>query len=72
LSVGLLDIDNFRKRLNDELGHSVGDEALEEKRWGRGGGRQDLAAHRTWVARHGGEEFAVLPPDTPVEEGQRL
>ena len=67
LSVGLLDIDNF-KRLNDELGHSVGDEALKA-----------LAAvvSKTLrptdvVARYGGEEFVVLLPDTPVEEGQQI
>lgn len=65
LCVGLLDIDNF-KRLNDELGHAVGDEAL-----------RSLAAvvSRTLrptdlTARYGGEEFVVLLPDTPVEEGQ--
>lgn len=67
LCVGLLDIDNF-KRLNDELGHSVGDEAL-----------RSLAAvvSRTLrptdlTARYGGEEFVVLLPDTPVEEGQLI
>jgi len=65
LCVGLLDIDNF-KRLNDEMGHAVGDEALKS-----------LAAvvSRTLrptdlTARYGGEEFVVLLPDTPVEEGQ--
>jgi diguanylate cyclase len=65
LCVGLLDIDNF-KRLNDELGHAAGDEAL-----------RSLAAvvSRTLrptdvTARYGGEEFVVLLPDTPVEEGQ--
>lgn len=67
LCVGLLDIDNF-KRLNDELGHAVGDEAL-----------RSLAAvvSRTLrptdlTARYGGEEFVVLLPDTPVEEGQLI
>ena len=67
LCVGLLDIDNF-KRLNDELGHSAGDEAL-----------RSLAAvvSRTLrptdlTARYGGEEFVVLLPDTPVEEGQLI
>ena len=67
LSIGLLDIDNF-KRLNDELGHSAGDEAL-----------RSLAAlvsstlrPTDQVARYGGEEFVVLLPDTPVDEGQQI
>ncbi len=67
LSIGLLDIDNF-KRLNDELGHSAGDEALKA-----------LAATVSQtlrptdlVARYGGEEFVVLLPDTPVDEGQQI
>lgn len=67
LAVGLLDIDNF-KRLNDELGHSAGDEALRA-----------LAAvvSKTLrptdkVARYGGEEFVVLLPQTPLDEGQQI
>lgn len=67
LSVALLDIDNF-KRLNDELGHAAGDEALKS-----------LAARVTKtlrpadvVARYGGEEFVVLLPDTPLDEGQQI
>jgi diguanylate cyclase len=66
LSIGLLDIDNFKK-LNDSLGHAAGDEAL-----------RSLAAHVQAqlrpvdvVARFGGEEFVVLLPGTPVEEGQQ-
>ena len=67
LSIGLLDIDNF-KRLNDELGHSAGDEALKS-----------LAAivSKTLrpsdrVARYGGEEFVVLLPETPVADGEQI
>ena len=67
LSIGLLDIDNF-KRLNDELGHSAGDEALKS-----------LAAivSKTLrptdrLARYGGEEFVVLLPETPAEEGEQV
>ena len=67
LSIGLLDIDNF-KRLNDELGHGAGDEALKS-----------LAAvvsttlrPTDHVARYGGEEFVVLLPDTPADEAQQI
>ncbi len=67
LSIGLLDIDNF-KRLNDDLGHSVGDVAL-----------RSLAAvvakslrPDDMVARFGGEEFVVLLPATPVADGQQI
>jgi diguanylate cyclase len=67
LSVGLLDIDNF-KRLNDSLGHGAGDEALKS-----------LAAvvsktlrPTDLVARYGGEEFVVLLPDTPADEAQQI
>jgi diguanylate cyclase len=66
LCVGLLDIDNFKK-LNDSLGHAAGDVALKS-----------LSAHVRAslrpvdaVARFGGEEFVVLLPGTPVEEGQQ-
>jgi diguanylate cyclase len=66
LAIGLLDVDNFKK-LNDSLGHSVGDTALKS-----------LAAHVQKqlrpvdvVARFGGEEFVVLLPDTAVEEAQQ-
>jgi diguanylate cyclase len=67
LSIGLLDIDNFKK-LNDELGHSAGDEALKS-----------LAAivskalrPTDRVARYGGEEFVVLLPETPAAEGEQV
>jgi len=67
LSIGLLDVDNF-KRLNDELGHAAGDTALKS-----------LAAvvskalrPTDLVARYGGEEFVVLLPDTPVQEGEQI
>ena len=67
MSIGLIDIDNF-KRLNDELGHSAGDEALKS-----------LAAlirsnlrPTDHVARYGGEEFVVLLPETAVEEAEKV
>lgn len=67
LAIGLLDIDNF-KRLNDELGHGAGDEALKS-----------LAAlvaktlrPTDVVARFGGEEFVVLLPETPMDEAQAI
>ncbi len=67
LCVGLLDIDNF-KRLNDELGHNAGDEALKSLASivSKALRPSDL------VARYGGEEFVVLLPDTPLAEGEQI
>jgi diguanylate cyclase len=65
LAVSLLDIDNF-KRLNDELGHSAGDEAL--KSLASLVTRELRPSDR--VARYGGEEFVVLLPETEVADGK--
>ena len=65
LAVGLLDIDNFKK-LNDTLGHSVGDVALKTL---AGHVQAQLRAVDV-VARFGGEEFVVLLPGVPVDEAQ--
>jgi two-component system cell cycle response regulator len=62
LSVLLLDIDLF-KSINDQFGHGVGDEVLvhfaERVRAG-------LPRDYDWSARIGGEEFAVVLPQTDV------
>jgi diguanylate cyclase (GGDEF)-like protein/PAS domain S-box-containing protein len=64
----LMDLDRF-KRINDELGHAVGDEALravarvlsENLRRSDTVGRGSAGGHL--VARLGGDEFAVLLPE---------
>ncbi len=67
LAIGLLDVDNFKK-LNDQLGHQTGDEALKflARRVSESLRPVDV------VARYGGEEFVVMLPDTPVDEAQRV
>lgn len=67
LSVGLLDVDNFKK-LNDTLGHQTGDEALKflSRRVGECLRPVDV------VARYGGEEFVVMLPETDVDEAQQV
>ena len=67
LSIGLLDIDNF-KRLNDELGHSAGDEALKSL----ASVVSKTLRPTDRVARYGGEEFVVLLPETPADEGEQV
>lgn len=62
LSLIIADVDHF-KRLNDEEGHPAGDRCLRSlaRTIRRAAGRPtDIAA------RIGGEEFALLLPDTPV------
>ena len=66
LAIGLLDVDNFKK-LNDTLGHSVGDTALKSL----AGHVQKQLRPADIIARFGGEEFVVLLPNTPVDEAQQ-
>ena len=63
LCVGLLDIDNFKK-LNDSLGHDVGDQALIHL----ANVCREVLRPQDTVARFGGEEFIILLPETPLEE----
>lgn len=62
LSMIVIDIDNF-KHLNDTRGHAAGDRALQclvRRLIG-------LLRQQDSLARMGGEEFAILLPDTSVE-----
>ncbi|QFU21414.1 GGDEF domain-containing protein [Shewanella eurypsychrophilus] len=64
----LIDVDFF-KRLNDSLGHQVGDDclvALAKVLTGVANRPRDLAA------RYGGEEFVILLPDTDLDGSLKI
>ena len=67
LALAMFDIDYF-KRVNDQYGHAVGDEVL------RAVARVCVAAMRQhdMVGRVGGEEFALLMPDTGLDSAVAL
>ncbi len=68
LSLVLFDVDHF-KALNDSLGHPRGDVCLALL-----AGEMNRIARRSidLVARFGGEEFAMILPNTSVEGARRI
>lgn len=67
LSLLLIDIDNF-KAVNDSHGHGMGDRAISRV------AELLLQSFREYdvVVRYGGEEFAVLLPDTSTSTARRI
>lgn len=66
-SLILLDIDHFKK-FNDNFGHQVGDQVLKlvARTLKEGVKGRDIAV------RYGGEEFAVLLPETNIQGGMKV
>lgn len=65
LCVAILDLDHF-KRVNDTLGHAVGDEVLRLFARGAKSTLRDCDV----LARWGGEEFLLVLPDTSLVAGR--
>ena len=61
LALLLLDLDHF-KQVNDQRGHAVGDQVLANV----GATLRSALRARDFAGRNGGEEFAVLLPDTEI------
>jgi len=62
LALLLLDLDHF-KLINDRYGHQVGDEVLRQV---AAVVRQQVRERSDTVARYGGEELAIIAPDTSL------
>ncbi|MDT8386051.1 MAG: diguanylate cyclase [Thiogranum sp.] len=65
VSAILLDIDHFKK-INDNLGHIVGDRVLEAL----GALLLERVPEHAMVVRFGGEEFAMLVPRCTIDEAE--
>jgi diguanylate cyclase (GGDEF)-like protein len=67
LALLLLDLDHF-KQINDQRGHAVGDQVLANV----GAVLRSVLRTRDFAGRNGGEEFAVLLPDTELPAGMEI
>ena len=64
LCIALLDVDDF-KVINDRLGHATGDAALQHL----SSVARESMRPQDLLGRWGGEEFVLVLPDTPADEG---
>ncbi len=67
LTVALLDVDDF-KGVNDEHGHAAGDALLGAV----SKAIADAVRASDMAARYGGDEFAILAPETGPEDARKL
>lgn len=67
MSLVLCDVDFF-KRINDQYGHDIGDQALQHISRILG----DTVRVTDMVGRWGGEEFLIMLPNTSLNEGYQL
>jgi diguanylate cyclase (GGDEF)-like protein len=61
MALVLVDLDHF-KRVNDRYGHLAGDQVLTAAARALASGLREIDV----IARHGGEEFAILLPETDL------
>ena len=71
LSLSLLDLDHF-KNINDNYGHTTGDEALRSV----AARLREQIRHPDTIGRYGGEEFLIVLPNSEInaaaEQAERL
>ena len=67
LALLMLDLDHF-KQVNDNRGHAVGDQVLANV----GAVMRGAMRSHDFTGRNGGEEFAILLPDTEIPEALRI
>jgi diguanylate cyclase (GGDEF)-like protein len=67
LSFAMIDLDNFKK-VNDTYGHPIGDRVLRSLSMFL---KQRLRK-TDHIGRYGGEEFAIIFPDTSVEDARNV